>query len=94
MDGPTLGSRAGPALVDRVAEAADNPVPGVETPHPYRDHWPFLREGVPSLQLHSEPADDHQPWGPRGKPVVHTRADTVDKVEFRDVREHAVRPPV
>ena len=77
------------ALVYRVAEETDHPIPSVDRPHPYSDHWPFLQQGVPCLQLHSEPADDHQPWGPRGKPVVHTRADTLDKVAFRDVREHA-----
>lgn len=76
-------------VVGDVATATDHPISTVGTPHPYSDHWPFLRVGVPCLQLHSEPADDHQPWGPRGKPVVHTRADTLDKVEFRDVREHA-----
>jgi Zn-dependent M28 family amino/carboxypeptidase len=85
----THGSTAIESLVERVAKATDHPV-GVEPrPHPYSDHWYFLRRGVPCLQLHSEPADDHQPWGPRGKPVVHTRADTLDKVAFRDVREHA-----
>jgi Zn-dependent M28 family amino/carboxypeptidase len=77
------------SVVKRVAEAADQPLPRIDRPHPYSDHWPFLRRGIPSLQLHSEPADANAPWGPRGKPIVHTRADTLDKVEFRDVREHA-----
>jgi hypothetical protein len=44
---------------------------------------------VPALQLHSEPPEDDGSWGPRGLPVAHTRADTLDKVEPRDVREHA-----
>ena len=55
-------------------------------PHPYSDHWPFLREGVPSLQLHSEAPDG----GERGRGWGHTEADTLDKVDPRDVREHAM----
>jgi Zn-dependent M28 family amino/carboxypeptidase len=77
------------ALVEAVLGEADQPFGLERRPHPYSDHWPFLRAGVPSLQLHAEPADPTAPWGPRGRPVVHTRADTLDKVEFRDVREHA-----
>jgi Zn-dependent M28 family amino/carboxypeptidase len=85
----THASEAVETLARDVGVAADHPVAVEPRPHPYSDHWPFLRAGVPSLQLHSRPADDHQQWGPRGKPVVHTRADTFDKVELRDVREHA-----
>jgi Zn-dependent M28 family amino/carboxypeptidase len=85
----THASAAVETLARSVADAADHPLAVEDRPHAYSDHWPFLREGVPCLQLHSEPADETVPWGPRGKPVVHTRADTLDKVEFRDVREHA-----
>jgi Zn-dependent M28 family amino/carboxypeptidase len=77
------------ATAREVLGRADHPLAVVDRPHSYSDHWPFLLEGVPCLQLHSEPADETTPWGPRGKPVVHTRADTLDKVAFRDVREHA-----
>jgi Zn-dependent M28 family amino/carboxypeptidase len=79
--------------MERVAretvEGTEQPLALVDRPHPYSDHWPFLRAGVPALQLHSEPPDDDGSWGPRGLPVAHTRADTLDKVELRDVREHA-----
>jgi len=79
--------------VERVAretvEGTEQPLALVDRPHPYSDHWPFLRAGVPALQLHSEPPEDDGSWGPRGLPVAHTRADTLDKVEIRDVREHA-----
>jgi len=55
-------------------------------PHSYSDHWPFLRAGVPSLQFHSSRPDDAGPWD-RG--WTHTRADTRDKVDPRNLREHA-----
>ncbi len=72
-------------LVERVASDASQPVVLDETPHPYSDHWPFLRAGVPSLQLHSTSSDED-----RGRGWGHTSADTRDKVDHRDVREHAM----
>ena len=79
--------------VERVAretvEGAEQPLAVEARPHPYSDHWHFLRAGVPALQLHSEPPEDDGSWGPRGLPVAHTRADTLDKVDTRNVREHA-----
>ncbi|MFC4439456.1 MULTISPECIES: M28 family peptidase [Natrialbaceae] len=73
-------------LTDEVAEAFGQPVVHDPDPHPFSDHWPFLRAGVPSLQLHSEPADG----GERGRGWGHTAADTRDKVEPRNLREHAM----
>jgi Zn-dependent M28 family amino/carboxypeptidase len=73
------------ALAERVVEGAGQPLTIEETPHPYSDHWPFLRAGVPALQLHStSPGED------RGRGWGHTSADTRDKVDYRDVREHAM----
>jgi Zn-dependent M28 family amino/carboxypeptidase len=85
----THGSDAVERVARETVAGVEQPLAVKETPHPYSDHWPFLRAGVPALQLHSEPPDDDEAWGPRGLPVAHTRADTLDKVEFRDVREHA-----
>ncbi|WP_459191223.1 M28 family peptidase [Halosimplex sp. J119] len=74
-------------LVDRVADAAGHPVTVQERPHPYSEHWPFLREGVPVLQLHSSAPDSEGTWD-RG--WTHTRADTRDKADRRNLREHAM----
>jgi Zn-dependent M28 family amino/carboxypeptidase len=73
-------------LADDVASAAGQPVVHDRDPHPFSDHWPFLRAGVPSLQLHSEPPKG----GERGRGWGHTAADTRDKVEPRNLREHAM----
>jgi len=73
-------------LTERVCGAAGQPVHVDAEPHPYSDHWPFLRRGVPTLQLHSRPPDG----GSRGRGWGHTRADTLDKVDARDVRSHAM----
>ncbi|MWG33694.1 M28 family metallopeptidase [Halomarina oriensis] len=74
------------AFAERVVEDAGQPLAVTETPHPYSDHWPFLRAGVPALQLHSQPPAGAE----RGRGWGHTHADTRDKVEVRDVREHAM----
>ena len=73
-------------LAERVAADAGQPVHVDGEPHPYSDHWPFLRRGVPALQLHSQPPDG----GSRGRGWGHTHADTLDKVDARDLRTHAM----
>jgi len=85
----TFGSDAIERVARETVAGVEQPLAVETRPHPYSDHWPFLRAGVPALQLHSEPPEDDGSWGPRGLPVAHTRADTLDKVEPRDVREHA-----
>ena len=82
----THGSDALGALAERVVTDAGQPCHVSETPHPYSDHWPFLRAGVPSLQLHSQPASGHE----RGRGWGHTAADTRDKADPRTLRDHAV----
>ncbi|MFC4247329.1 M28 family peptidase [Natribaculum luteum] len=71
---------------ERVGREYGQPVVHEPDPHPFSDHWPFLRTGVPSLQLHSEPPAG----GERGRGWGHTAADTRDKVDPRNLREHAM----
>ncbi len=72
-------------LAESVGEAFGQPVLDEPDPHPFSDHWPFLRAGVPSLQLHSEREGDE-----RGRGWGHTEADTREKVDPRNLREHAM----
>jgi Zn-dependent M28 family amino/carboxypeptidase len=74
------------AVVEGVAAGVPDPVAVEEQPHPYSDHWPFLRAGVPALQLHSSRPSEDGVWE-RG--WTHTRADTLDKADPRTVRTHA-----
>jgi len=71
------------SVADRVGHPADIGL----RPHAHSDHWPFLRRGVPALQLHSERPGDEGHWE-RG--WTHTRADTRDKADRRVIREHAM----
>ncbi|SDM98473.1 Zn-dependent amino-or carboxypeptidase, M28 family [Halogranum gelatinilyticum] len=66
-----------------VADETGQPIRVEPEPHPFSDQWPFVRRGVPSLQLHSDS-------GERGRGWAHTTADTRDKVDPRNLREHAM----
>lgn len=83
----THGSSDLETLATRVVEGAGQPLVVDRSPHSYSDHWPFLRAGVPALQFHSERPGSTGQWE-RG--WTHTRADTRDKVDPRDLREHAI----
>ncbi len=80
-----------------VAERTGHPIDVETEPHPFSDQWPFVRRGVPAVQLHSR-ADDpaaaiggHPRGGVgRGRGWGHTHADTLDKVDPRNVREHGM----
>ncbi|USZ67176.1 M28 family metallopeptidase [Halorussus salilacus] len=79
----THGSEAMADLVEAVADEANQPVDTTDRVHPFSDHWPFLKRGVPALQLHSVSGERGRGWG-------HTHADTRDKVDDRNLREHAM----
>jgi len=82
----TQASETAETVVESVADATVHPIHVDPDPHPYSDHWPFLREGIPALQLHSRAPDG----GDRGRGWGHTQADTRDKVDPRTLREHAM----
>nr|WP_232688701.1 M28 family metallopeptidase [Halobacterium zhouii] len=79
----TFGEDAFESAVDAVAERANRPVETTAHVHPYSDHWPFLRRGVPAVQLHSVTEERGRGWG-------HTHADTRDKADARNLREHGM----
>jgi Zn-dependent M28 family amino/carboxypeptidase len=83
----THGSADLSELLTRVFDGAGHPLVLEESPHPYSDHWPFLRAGVPALQFHSQRPNSTGQWE-RG--WTHTRADTREKADPRDLREHAI----
>lgn len=70
--------------VDRIADQFDHPISEIPQQNPHSDHWPFvLNGGVPGLHLRSETDGRGRGWG-------HTRADTLDKLEPRTLRESAI----
>jgi Zn-dependent M28 family amino/carboxypeptidase len=79
----THTSEAMAAVAESVADETGRPIRVVSEPHPFSDQWPFVREGVPALQLHSDS-------GERGRGWAHTAADTREKVDRRNLRTHAM----
>ena len=76
-------SDAAASIAKSVSAATRHPIAVDAEPHPFSDQWPFVRRGVPALQLHSDSGDRGRGWG-------HTHADTRDKVDDRNIREHAM----
>lgn len=66
-----------------VGDRFDHPVETVPRLGPHSDHWPFVQWGVPGYHVTSETGEAGRGWG-------HTYADTLDKLEGRDLREQAV----
>jgi len=66
-----------------VADRFDHPVTVSPKLGPHSDHWPYVQWGVPGYHVMSETDGEGRGWG-------HTYADTLDKLESRDLREQAV----
>ena len=79
----THTSAAARSVAEAVSTATRQPIEVKTEPHPFSDQWPFVRQGVPALQLHSDSGERGRGWG-------HTHADTRDKVDDRNVREHGM----
>ena len=71
------------AAAETVADRFDHPVETIPELNPHSDHWPYVRRGVPGYHVTSETGSDGRGWG-------HTRADTLDKLDKRNLREQAV----
>jgi Zn-dependent M28 family amino/carboxypeptidase len=71
------------AAVERVTDRLDHPFTVDPNHGPHSDHWPFVEHGIPGYHVFAETGDEGRGWG-------HTRADTLDKLEKRNLRESAI----
>ncbi|MFB6295766.1 MAG: M28 family peptidase, partial [Halobacteriales archaeon] len=71
------------AAAEALAERFDHPVETSPELGPHSDHWPYVKWGVPGYQVMSVTESEGRGWG-------HTRADTLDKLEPRVLREQAI----
>jgi len=68
--------------VHTVADRFDHPITVDPRMGPHSDHWSYTKRGVPGAYVHSDTGPGRG-WG-------HTRADTLDKLAVRDLREQAI----
>jgi len=71
------------AVVESVADKFSHPVSTAPVNKPHSDHWPFTRWGVPGYLVSSKSEQSGRGW-------AHTPADTIDKLDIRDLREQAL----
>ena len=71
------------AAAERLADRFDHPVSTSEEQVPHSDHWPFVIHGVPGYMVSGETEGRGRGWG-------HTEADTLEKLEVRNLREQAI----
>ncbi len=69
--------------VNEIADQFDHPVETIPRLGPHSDHWPFTQWGVPGYHVMSTSDEVGRGWG-------HTFADTLDKIEKRNLREQAI----
>ena len=70
------------AVFEAVADAFDAPLETGETISPHGDQWAFVQEGIPAVMASTTSEHSGRGWG-------HTHADTLDKLDPRDLREVA-----
>ncbi len=68
---------------ESVGEQFDHPISLSSELAPHSDHWPFVKWGVPGYMIAGETEDRGRGWG-------HTFADTIEKLEPRNLREQAI----
>jgi aminopeptidase YwaD len=79
----TNGFEGVAGLFEDVRDGLDVPVETRDTVAPHGDQWAFVERGVPSAFVGSASPDEGRGWG-------HTHADTLDKIDSRDLRDLAV----
>ena len=71
------------AAGERLRERFDHPVSLGGEIVPHSDHWPFVQRGIPGYMVSGETEDRGRGWG-------HTAADTLDKLDVRNLREQSI----
>ncbi|KPN30416.1 putative aminopeptidase, Iap family [Halolamina pelagica] len=69
-------------LFRSVADDFDAPISTGDTISPHGDQWAFVQEGVPATMTGTTSNQSGRGWG-------HTHADTLDKLDSRDLRDVA-----
>ena len=71
------------AAAEEVGDRFDHPISLSSGLVPHSDHWPFVQRGVPGYMVSGETEDRGRGWG-------HTFADTLEKLEHRNLTEQSI----
>ncbi|MFB6282320.1 MAG: M28 family peptidase [Halobacteria archaeon] len=77
------GFREFDEAIDAVSGKLGHEIEIVDAVDPHSDHWPFVERGLPALYVKSETDGRDRGWG-------HTAADTLDKLDVRDLRHQSI----
>ncbi|WP_277555000.1 M28 family metallopeptidase [Halobaculum limi] len=80
----TNGFEAMQSVFCAVTNDLDTTLSTDDTISPHGDQWAFVQEGVPSVMTSTTSDQSGRGWG-------HTHADTLDKLDSRDLRDVAVQ---
>jgi aminopeptidase YwaD len=69
-------------VFEAVTDTFDAPLETGDTISPHGDQWAFVQEGIPAVMAGSTSESSGRGWG-------HTHADTLDKLDSRDLRDLA-----
>ncbi|MFP4591250.1 MAG: M28 family peptidase [Halobacteriales archaeon] len=70
------------SAIEAVADRTGHPIEVSPELNPHSDHWPYVQWGVPGVHVMSDTGEAGRGWG-------HTAADTLDKLDVRDLRAQA-----
>jgi len=76
------GFEAMAEVFEAATDALDAPLSTRDTISPHGDQWAFVQEGIPAVMASTESEQSGRGWG-------HTHADTLDKLDPRDLRDVA-----
>ncbi|MBN2543974.1 M28 family peptidase [bacterium] len=69
--------------LDNFSKLIDRPISLESRVFPHSDHWNFVEKGIPGCMIASRGETRGRGWG-------HTSADTLDKVEIRNIKDNAI----
>lgn len=70
-------------LINKFSKEIRYPLEVIDEPAPFSDHWPFVARGIPACYVQPKTGDRGRGWG-------HTEADTLDKVDLRNIKENTM----
>lgn len=74
--------------IGALGRETSHPVEVVPRPYPIADQWPFVKHGVPGMLVGCMP--DSAGKQKFNDPEYHTHADTLDKLDVRNIREQTI----